>query len=89
MASIVRNDYEDSDRVQFIKCKFEDLPTDCIDVSIFMRGNTVYFVDNNTIPHQYERIISKNENDYFEEKMQKLRDLEKQEAFNKELLDIL
>ncbi len=69
MAITVKNDYidRDSDRLHFVKCKFEDLPTTAKDVSIFIDGNVIYFVDNNTIPRQYERIILKNEieNDQF------------------------
>ena len=53
------NDYVDrsSNRLHFIKCKFEDLPSTAKDVSIFIDDNIIYFVDNDTIPHQYERII--------------------------------
>lgn len=53
------NDYVDrsSNRLHFVKCKFEDLPTTAKDVSIFIDDNIIYFVDNDTIPHQYERII--------------------------------
>lgn len=53
------NDYIDrsSNRLHFVKCKFEDLPTTAKDVSIFIDDNVIYFVDNDTIPHQYERII--------------------------------
>ena len=53
------NDYIDrsSNRLHFVKCKFEDLPTTAKDVSIFIDDNIIYFVDNDTIPHQYERII--------------------------------
>lgn len=53
------NDYVDrsSNRLHFVKCKFEDLPSTAKDVSIFIDDNIIYFVDNDTIPHQYERII--------------------------------
>lgn len=43
---IERND----NRLHFIKCKFEDLPTTAKYVSIFIDDNIVYFVDNDTIP---------------------------------------
>ena len=53
------NDYIDrsSNRLHFVKCKFEDLPSTAKDVSIFIDDNVIYFVDNDTIPRQYERII--------------------------------
>lgn len=43
--------------LQFRKCRFEDLSFSAKDVSIFIDDNIIYFVDNDTIPHQYERII--------------------------------
>ena len=60
MATTIKiNDYIDrnSNRLHFVKCKFEDLPTTAKDVSIFIDDNVIYFVDNDTIPRQYERII--------------------------------
>ena len=60
MATAIKiNDYIDrsSNRLHFVKCKFEDLPSTAKDVSIFIEDNIIYFVDNDTIPHQYERII--------------------------------
>lgn len=59
MAIVVNRDYieRNDNRLHFVKCKFEDLPTTTKDVSIFIDGNTIYFVDNDTIPRQYERII--------------------------------
>lgn len=66
MAIVVNKDYVDGkitfnnytdNRVQFIKCKFEDLPTTAKDVSIFIDNNVIYFVDNDTIPRQYTKII--------------------------------
>ena len=66
MAIVVNRDYVDGkiafnnytdNRVQFIKCDFIDLPSTAKEVSIFMDDNIVYFVRNDTIPHQYIRII--------------------------------
>ena len=48
----------ENDRLHFIKCKFEDLPTTAKYVSIFIDDNIIYFVDNDTIPRQYTKIIS-------------------------------
>ena len=60
MATTIKiNDYieRNDNRLHFVKCKFEDLPTTAKNVSIFIDDNIIYFVDNDTIPHQYERII--------------------------------
>ena len=60
MATTIKiNDYieRNDNRLHFVKCKFEDLPSTAKDVSIFIDDNVIYFVDNDTIPHQYERII--------------------------------
>lgn len=60
MATTIRiNDYieRNDNRLHFVKCKFEDLPSTAKDVSIFIDDNVIYFVDNDTIPRQYERII--------------------------------
>ena len=60
MATTIKvNDYieRNDNRLHFVKCKFEDLPTTAKDVSIFIDDNVIYFVDNDTIPRQYERII--------------------------------
>ena len=63
MATTARiNDYieRNDNRLHFVKCKFEDLPTTAKDVSIFIDDNVIYFVDNDTIPRQYTKIISDN-----------------------------
>lgn len=60
MATTIKiNDYieRNDNRLHFVKCKFEDLPSTAKDVSIFIDDNVIYFVDNDTIPRQYERII--------------------------------
>lgn len=63
MATAIKiNDYieRNDNRLHFVKCKFEDLPTTAKDVSIFIDDNVIYFVDNDTIPRQYTKIIPDN-----------------------------
>ena len=52
------NDYieRNDNRLHFIKCKFEDLPT----TAIFIDNNVLYFVDNETIPRTSSEIIFDN-----------------------------
>jgi hypothetical protein len=38
------------EKIEFIKCKFEDLPIGYKGVSVFMKDNKLFFVDNETIP---------------------------------------
>ena len=63
MATAARiNDYieRNDNRLHFIKCKFEDLPTTAKSVSIFIDDNVIYFVDNETIPRTSSEIIFDN-----------------------------
>ena len=53
---IERND----NRLHFVKCKFEDLPTTAKNVSVFIDNNVLYFVDNDTIPRTSSEIIFDN-----------------------------
>lgn len=53
---VERND----NRLHFIKCKFEDLPTTAKNVSVFIDNNVLYFVDNETIPRISSEIIFDN-----------------------------
>lgn len=53
---IERND----NRLHFVKCKFEDLPTTAKNVSVFLDNNVLYFVDNETIPRTSSEIIFDN-----------------------------
>ena len=56
------------EKIEFIKCKFEDLPIGYKGVSVFIKDNKIFFVDNETIPFQYDRIIEENDPfDPFEE----------------------
>ena len=59
-AIIIVNHYDyidrSSNRLHFVKCKFEDLPSTAKDVSIFIDDNIIYFVDNDTIPNHYDYI---------------------------------
>lgn len=47
-------------RLHFVKCKFEDLPFNAKDVSVFIDDNVIYFVDNDTIPRTNSEIIFDN-----------------------------
>lgn len=53
---IERND----NRLHFVKCNFEDLPTTAKNVSVFLDDNVLYFVDNDTIPRNSSEIIFDN-----------------------------
>lgn len=63
MATAIRiNDYieRNDNRLHFVKCKFEDLPTTAKNVSVFIDNNVLYFVDNDTIPRNSEIIFDDN-----------------------------
>lgn len=63
MATTARiNDYieRNDNRLHFVKCKFEDLPTTAKYVSIFIDDNVLYFVDNDTIPRNSKIIFDNN-----------------------------
>lgn len=63
MATTARiNDYieRNDNRLHFVKCKFEDLPTTAKNVSIFIDNNVLYFVDNDTIPRNSKIIFDNN-----------------------------